>query len=251
VSAYVSGFVGSYEDPEKLLDRATEEMQEDLIKMRQATAQVMASGRQLEAKYKNTQNTSDEWMRRAELAVSRGQDDLGREALLRRKGIQQTADALKSQLDIQQKAVEQLTANMKMLESKLTEAKNKKDTLKARAAAAKSSKEIQDMVGGLRLNSSSAWAAFEKMEEKVIALEAEAESAGLLATPDAIEQKFLALEGGSVEDELRMIKQGMTRGSNTPPAALPQGRPISEVLQGYANPDVEMQLEQLRKRARG
>jgi hypothetical protein len=52
------------------------------------------------------------------------------------------------------------------------------------------------MVAGLRLNNSSAWAAFDKMEEKVMAMESEAESAGLLATPDNIEAQFARLEGG-------------------------------------------------------
>lgn len=55
---------------------------------------------------------------------------------------------------------------------------------------------LLQMVAGLRLNNSSAWAAFDKMEEKVMAMEAEAESAGLLATPDNLEAQFARLEGG-------------------------------------------------------
>jgi phage shock protein A len=37
------------------------------------------------------QAAADQWLRRAELAVSRGQDDLAREALTRRKAIQTDA----------------------------------------------------------------------------------------------------------------------------------------------------------------
>lgn len=58
-----------------------------------------------------------------------------------------------------------------------------RETLKSRAAAAKSSKAVQEMVAGLRLNSTTAWAAFDKMEEKVVAMEAEVrayECAGLI-----------------------------------------------------------------------
>jgi len=54
------------------------------------------------------------------------------------------------------------------------EAKSKKDTLKARAASAKTSKQVQEMLGSL--NTSNAVVAFEKMEEKVMAMEAEADS---------------------------------------------------------------------------
>lgn len=52
-----------------------------------------------------------------------------------------------------------------MLEGKLAEARSKKDTLKARAASAKTSKQVQEMMGSL--NTSNAVVAFDKMEEKV------------------------------------------------------------------------------------
>ena len=62
----------------------------------------------------------------------------------------------------------------RMLEQKLAEAKSKKDTLKARAKSATASKQITDMIQGL--NTSNALTAFEKMEEKVMALESESEA---------------------------------------------------------------------------
>ena len=61
-----------------------------------------------------------------------------------------------------------------MLEQKLTEAKSKKDTLKARAKSAEASRQITEMIQGL--NTSNAVTAFERMEEKVNALEAESEA---------------------------------------------------------------------------
>jgi len=105
--------------------------------------------------------------------VRKGQDDLAREALARRKAADSAAGSLKAQLDAQRRALEQLTANVRVLETKVVEARNKRETLKSRAAAAKSSKAVQEMVAGLRLNTTSAWAAFDIMEEKVVALEAE------------------------------------------------------------------------------
>lgn len=116
------------------------------------------------------------------------------------------------------------------------------------------------MVAGLRLNNSSAWAAFDKMEEKVMAMEAEAEAeaTGLLAAPDNLEAQFVRLEGsGTVEDELAALKRGQlaARSSASVPAR-ELGRPISEVLVGTREAVRELsgidgELEQLRKRARG
>lgn len=60
--------------------------------------------------------------------------------------------------------------------------------------------QIQELVGGL--DTSTSFAAFDKMEEKVLALEAEAESTALLIGSDSMEGKFKELEGTSVNDEL-------------------------------------------------
>jgi len=239
VKSYTNNVVSNAEDPEKLLDQVVTEMQEDLIKMRQAAAQVMASQKQLEAKYKQAQVTADDWLRRAELAVQKNEDDLAREALKRRKSFQDQADGLKLQLEQQQKAVDQLLNNTRMLEGKLAEAKSKKDTLKARAASAKTSKQIQEMIGSL--NTSNAVVAFDKMEEKVLAMEAEAESTAMLVGSDKLENKFALLESGTVDDELAALKKGVLTASSTP-AALPEGRPIKDAL--------DLELEQLRKKAR-
>lgn len=240
VKSYANNVVSGAEDPEKLLDQVVTEMQEDLIKMRQAAAQVMASQKQLEAKYKQAQATADDWLRRAELAVQKGEDDLAKEALRRRKSYQDNADGLRLQLEQQQKAVDQLLGNTRALEGKLAEARSKKDTLKARAASAKTSKQIQEMIGSL--DTSNAVVAFDKMEEKVLAMEAEAESTALLVGNDKLENKFAALESGSVEDELAALKRGMISGSSAPVGALPEGRPIKDAL--------DLELEALRKKAR-
>jgi phage shock protein A len=103
------------------------------------------------------QATADDWLRRAELAVRKGQDDLAREALARRKSADSAATALKGQLDAQRRALEQLTANVRMLEGKVTEARNKRETLKSRAAAAKSSKAVQEVRGHWRGSAFGSW----------------------------------------------------------------------------------------------
>jgi phage shock protein A len=280
--------VSAAEDPEKMLDQTVNEMQADLIKMRQASAQVLASQKQVEAKYNAAQSTADEWYRRAELAAAKGDDDLAREALTRRKAYQANADTMKAQLDAQRGAVDQLIANTKVLETKLVEAKSKKDTLKARARSAATSKQVAEMVscvfflcvcvlvvGGTRekemereraagkthpsspsllslshpqkskqvqgLDTSNAVVAFERMEEKVMALEAESEATLALAASDETERKFKALEGGSgIDSELAALKAKTLGGGRVPPPSLPAGRV----------PDaIDFELEELRRKA--
>ncbi|KAJ0577511.1 hypothetical protein HanIR_Chr05g0236811 [Helianthus annuus] len=85
VKSYASALISTFEDPEKILEQAVTEMNDDLIKMRQATAQVLASQKRLENKYKAAEQASEDWYKRAQLALSKGDEDLAREALKRRK----------------------------------------------------------------------------------------------------------------------------------------------------------------------
>ncbi|KAL6774251.1 VIPP1 [Auxenochlorella protothecoides x Auxenochlorella symbiontica] len=227
VKSYTSALVGGLEDPEKILEQAVSDMQNDLIRLRQAAAEVTAAQKRLQNKRDMAAQTADEWYRRAELALSKGDEELAREALTRRKAHAATATQLEGQLAQQTKAVSTIMGNMKMLEGKLQEAKLKKDTLKARAQSAKSARQIQDMVAGL--NTSSALGAFEKMEEKVMAMESEAEAATMLASPDdGLESKFQQLEAGNVEDDLSELRRSL--GTSKPKQQLPPGRPVRDAI---------------------
>eukprot|EP01024_Parvocaulis_polyphysoides_P067079 TRINITY_DN7952_c0_g2_i2.p2 TRINITY_DN7952_c0_g2~~TRINITY_DN7952_c0_g2_i2.p2 ORF type:complete len:299 (-),score=66.50 TRINITY_DN7952_c0_g2_i2:215-1111(-) len=236
--SYANALVSSAEDPEKILDQSVTDMENDVIKMRQASAQVMASFKRMDAKYQMASSRADEWLKRAELALAKGEEALAREALVKKKAYQEEADSFKVQLEQQKKAMDQLISNTRQLEQKVAEAKSKKETLKARAASAKTAKQVQEMVGSL--DTSSAVGAFEKMEEKVLALESEAESVAVLNAGDGLEQQFKALEGDSVEDELASMKKKMLSGSA--PKELPEGRPIKDAI--------DLELEQLRQKAK-
>ncbi|GLC35498.1 hypothetical protein PLESTB_000200900 [Pleodorina starrii] len=239
VNSWANNVVSGAEDPEKLLDQVVEEMQNDLIKMRQAAATILAQQKQIEAKYKQAQTTADDWLRRAELAVQKGEDDLAKEALKRRKSYQEQADTLKAQVDQLSVASGDVLNNTRALEAKLSEARSKKETLKARAASAKTSQQIQEMMAGL--NTSNAVVAFDKMEQKVLSMEAQAESTKMLVGSDTVDNRFKALESGTVDDELAALKRGMLSPSSTP-AALPEGRPVQDAL--------DLELEALRRKAR-
>lgn len=213
VRSYTNSLLGKLEDPEKILDQAVEDMQADLVKMRQASAQVMASQKQLQSKYNNAKNTADEWYKRAELALQKGEEQLAREALSRKKSFEDVANGLQNQLQAQESAMEQLIGNVRQLEGKIAEAKSKKDTLKARAASAKTQKQVSEIVSGM--DTSSSFAAFEKMEQKVMALEAESDSVAALAGGDKVDQAFKALESGNVDDDLAALKRNLGQSEAT------------------------------------
>ncbi|CAA7410986.1 unnamed protein product [Spirodela intermedia] len=250
VRSYANAILSSVEDPEKILEQAVLEMNDDLTKMRQATAQVLASQKRLENKYKAAQQSSEDWYRRAQLALAKGDEDLAREALKRRKSYADNASSLKAQLDQQKGVVENLVSNTRLLESKIQEARSKKDTLKARAQSAKTATKVSEMLGNV--NTSSALSAFEKMEEKVMAMESQAEALNQLTTDD-LEGKFALLESSSVDDDLASLRKELSGSSLK--GELPAGR--STVSSGssssgfpFRDAEVESELNELRRKTK-
>ncbi|MFZ9173324.1 PspA/IM30 family protein, partial [Vulcanococcus sp.] len=162
VRANANAVVGAMEDPAKILDQSVADMQSDLVKLRQAVATAIASQKRIQNQAEQADAQAKTWYERAELALKKGEEDLAREALGRRKTCQDTATALQSQLQSQAGQVEQLKQSLVKLESKIAEAKTKKDMLKARAQAAQAQEQLQSAVGNLGTNSS--MAAFERME---------------------------------------------------------------------------------------
>ncbi|BAU67366.1 phage shock protein A, PspA [Stanieria sp. NIES-3757] len=218
VRANLNDLVSKAEDPEKVLEQAVIDMQEDLVQLRQAVARAIATQKRTEQQYNKNQTEANQWQQRAQLALSKGDENLAREALLRKKSFNDAALTLKSQLDQQMTNVDSLKRNLIALESKISEAKTKKDMLKARANAAKAQKQLQETIGGI--DTRSAMGAFERMEDKVMQLEAESQSAAELGGM-GLEQQFAALEAGSgVEDELAAMKAQLT-GASPSQSALP------------------------------
>ncbi len=212
IRANLNSLVGQAEDPEKILEQTVLDMQEDLIQLRQAVAQAIATQKRTERQCSQAQSTAEEWYQRAQLALQKGDDHLAREALTRRKSYQETADSMKGQLEQQSAVVTKLKQNMLTLESKISEAKTKKDLYIARARSAKASQQLNDMLG--RVGTGSAMSAFERMEEKVLQLEAQSEAIAELGADD-LEKRFAHLESGdSVDDELAAMKAQLLTGSD-------------------------------------
>lgn len=242
VRANLNDLVSKAEDPEKILEQAIIDMQEDLIQLRQAVARSIATQKKTEQQYNKNLSEANNWQQRAQLALQKGDENLAREALVRKKASSEAAGTLKGQLDQQVTQVDTLKRNLIALEGKISEAKTKKDMLKARAQAAKANEQLQTTIG--RLGTGSAMSAFERMEEKVLEIEARSQSAYEL-TGANLESQFAALESGSdVDDELAAMKAGLLPGGSVSQGALPASE---QKTSPGAKSAVDDELEALRK----
>ncbi|MEM9215328.1 MAG: PspA/IM30 family protein [Cyanobacteria bacterium P01_F01_bin.150] len=221
VRSNLNSMVGAAEDPEKILDQAIIDMQEDLVQMRQAVAKAIASQKRVQQQATQANNEANKWHQRAQLALQKGDEGLAREALGRKKVQTDATASLQAQLDQQTAQVDMLRKNLIGLEGKISEAKTKKDMLKARASAAKANEQLQSSMGSL--NTSGSMAAFERMEEKVLMMEAKSQAASELAGA-SLEAQFQDLESSDVDLELEAMKAQLLGGSSTETTAqLPSG----------------------------
>jgi phage shock protein A len=247
VRSNLNAAVSAAEDPEKILEQALIDMQEDLVQLRQAVAGAIASQKRMQQQYNQSQSEANNWQQRAQLALQKGDENLAREALNRKKVQADTATSLKTQLDQQTTQVDSLKRNLIALEGKISEAKTKKDMLRARASAAKANEQLQGTMG--RLGTGSAMGAFERMEDKVLQMEARSQAAAELAGAD-LESQFAQLESGTdVDDELAAMKAQLLGGAPANQAQLPSSQPAAEAPRDKAVDDeleaLKTQLDQL------
>jgi phage shock protein A len=198
-------------------------MQDDLIKVRQAVAQAIAIQKRTERQQAQADSQAQEWYRRAQLALNQGDEELARQALTRRQSYLDTATAMAAQLQQQAGIVTQLKQNMRQLELKISDARTKKELYIARARSAQASQQVNDLLGGL--NSNGALQAFERMEDKVLQLEAQAEASAELNALD-LRSRIAALgEADEVEAELAALKAQVGKAQLSPQ---PQVKPLPQ-----------------------
>ncbi len=204
--ANINHAISKAEDPEKMLEQIISDMREQLVQAKQQVARAIADEKRLQKNYQNEEATAQEWERKATLAVEKGDDNLARQALGRRKERAQLASEYKVQWEKQKQAVESLKQHLQALESKIEEAQRKKTLLIARQKRAQAQKQIQETLSGMR--DSSAFEAFERMNEKVDDIEAKADAAAEMTDMEdtSLEDEFAALETNDVDEELAALK---------------------------------------------
>ncbi len=192
------------EDPEKVIKQLLIDMNNQLIQVKTQVAAAIADEKRLQQRYQEAQQQADEWQRKAELAVERGDDDLAKQALARRNVYVQTAQGMQEQYQAQAAQVSALKDGLRQLESKMDEATAKRDLLIARSRRAKAEETVHKTLSGIR--GTGALSEFERLEERVQLQEARASAYTELST-DTLDQKFQTLEQETeVDRQLRELK---------------------------------------------
>ncbi|MFG6094404.1 PspA/IM30 family protein [Leptothoe sp. ISB3NOV94-8A] len=228
-------------DPEKLLDSEIEQMEADSQNARQAIVNVIANQKRLQQQYEKAQTEVNKWKRRAHLALQKGDEYLAREALIRKKMHTGILSNLEVQINQEPASVQTLKQNLTFLEAKIAEAKSMKTRLKAQIAAAKVNGQLQKTAGNL--GASIAMTAFERMEEKILQIEARSQAEEELTETD-LESQFAMLESDNDFDEELAAMKAQLLGSIQQLPQSPNSEPSNTLVSCAA---VDVELEELKR----
>ena len=119
VKANLNDLIDKAENPSKMIKQVILDMENQLLQVKTQVAISIADQHMLEKKEKEHDEKAAEWLRKAELAVDRGQDDLARAALERQKASERTVESFRQQVADQRAQVTTLKAALGKLEQKL------------------------------------------------------------------------------------------------------------------------------------
>jgi phage shock protein A len=203
VRANLNDLIDRAEDPEKMIKQVILDMENQLLQVKTQVAISMADHHLLQKKQAEQADKGAEWMRKAELAVDKGQDDLARAALERYQSFTKMAETYNQQVADQKQQVETLRRALEQLEQKLIEARQKSDVLIAQHRRARALERASD--AQMVMTGTGPAAGFDRMQRKVMHTEAVSQAKSELVADD-VERRFDALEK---EDEIGRLLEGL------------------------------------------
>ena len=173
ISSNINAMLDKAEDPEKMIKLMIREMEDTLIELKSSCAGTIANHKRVERLGQETREKEAFWNEKAELAVTKGRDDLARQALMERRRFSQRLDVVEVELLDLSAMVGQYRNDITELESKLKSAREKQRMLVQRHIRAQHKKRARQEIR--RADSSEVINKFEEMENHIERMEAEAD----------------------------------------------------------------------------
>jgi phage shock protein A len=189
--ANLNDLIDRAEDPEKMVKQIILDMENQLIQVKTQVAISIADLHLLRKKRDEASHEREDYVRKAELAVSKQNDQLARAALERSIDAQKRSEAFNEQMNDQKVQVENLKSALHKLEGKLADARAKSDVLIAKHHRARAMGKAAEAHLGVDANSAST--AWDRMNYKVSRAEALSNARAELLGEN-VDDQFHALE---------------------------------------------------------
>ena len=185
------------EDPRETLDYSYEKQLGMLQKVRRGVADVATSRKRLDLQMQQLQTQSDKLEAQGRQALAAGREDLAREALTRRSGVQQQQQELGTQHAALQAEEEKLVLASQRLQAKVDAFRTKKETIKATYTAAEAQTKIGEAFSGISEEMGDVGLAVQRAEDKTLAMQARAGAIDELLASGALDDA-----SGTAKDDI-------------------------------------------------
>ncbi|MCG8510831.1 MAG: phage shock protein PspA [Rhodospirillales bacterium] len=213
VNSNVNSILDRAEEPEKIIRLVIQEMEETLVEVRATAAQTIAEKKEIARNLSRYEDAQAEWERKAEIALTKGREDLSKAALVEKAKLNETAEALKDELAALDESLAGNEADIVKLQGKLKEAKAKQKSIRARHETASSRLKVRRRLYDGKIED--AFARFSQMEKRLDEKEGEVESFDLGRTK-SLKDEIAELEAESaVEQELAALKARLAKRKGT------------------------------------
>ena len=229
-----------YEDPRETLDYSYQKQLELLQNVRRGVADVATSRKRVELQASKMNSEVERLTTAAQRALESNREDLAREALTRKAGLQEQLNDLQTQHAALQAEEEKLVRASSRLQAKVDAFRTRKETIKATYSAAEAQTRINEAFTGISEEMGDVGLAIQRAEDKTQELQARASAvdellaSGALEDPTGLAKDDISREldalaaNSSVESELAAMKAQLTGGS---PAARPELQAGAETTQ--------------------
>jgi phage shock protein A len=207
MKAKTSKLLDKAEDPRETLDYSYEKQLEMVQKVRRGLADVATSRKRLELQQAQLKASADKLEGQARQAVAAGKEDLAREALNRRAGVQSQLDGIETQRAQLQAEEDKLTVALQRLQAKVEAFRTRKETIKATYTAAEAQTKIGEAVSGISEEMGDVGLAIQRAEDKTATMQARAGAVDELLASGALDD-VTAEPGGDIQAQLDALSAG-------------------------------------------
>ncbi len=193
------------EDPRETLDYSYQRQIELLSKVRRGVADVATSRKRVELQVNQLEQQSQKLHDQAQKALSMGREDLAREALTRKSGLQGQINDLKVQQAQLQGEEEKLTLASQRLQAKVEAFRTKKETIKATYTAAEAQTRINEAFSGISEEMGDVGMAVQRAEDKTAQMQARAGAIDELISSGALDDASSLSQGDDIARELEAM----------------------------------------------
>lgn len=210
IAANVIDLVNRSDDPAKTIRVVILEMEETLVEVRASAARAIADQKEKKRQVAQLGLLQDNWTERAELALSKGRDDLARAALMEKEKLAELADELGEEIAEIELTLRASEADIAKLQAKLREARSRQNAIATRLESAENRARLREMYAGGRVEE--AFANFALLERHADLAEGHADALLLAAPPKSLEEEIAELKVAErVDAELAAMKRAMMK----------------------------------------